>query len=345
MPGSRVLIVDDSALIRNSMQSVLEPYGLEIGQAENGRVAVELAQASSWDLIFLDVVMPVMDGPTALREIRARGNLTPVVLVTSVSTAAVVAGAVKLGGVHYIAKPFTRDHIRAVATRLLKLDDSALSTPPRVLLQHTDPALPGELRKLLPSHVAIDVSQTLAESLDLAESVHRDLVIVDSRGLVDEMTAVAHVIRSVLPAAGIFAMTDDVAASSLWHPEAALDGILPRALDAATGRGFLYANFLRPLAVLDGMVARAAGFVGPPVHRPAYVTMLGRVLVDRCARLDPTADLQIDLSRMPEDPDAIVHVVTAVNTALREAGAAPTFRIAPAMKAATAGRLARILIL
>jgi CheY-like chemotaxis protein len=345
MLGSRVLVVDDSALIRNSMQSVLEPYGLEVGHAENGRVAVELALASSWDLIFLDVVMPVMDGPTALREIRARGNTTPVVLVTSVSTAAVVASAVKLGGVHDIAKPFTRDQIRAVATKLLKLDPSVLDAPPRVLLQHTDPAVPGELRKVLPAHVAIDVSQTLAQSLELAEAVHRDLVIVDSRGLVDEMTAVAHVIRSVLPAAGIFAMTDDAAAGPLWNPEAALDGILPRTLDAATGRGFLYANFLRPLVLLDGMVARAAGFLGPPIHLPAYAAMLARTLVGRCARLDPTADLQIDLSRMPDDPDALVHLITAVNTELREAGAAPTFRISPAMQAATAGRLARFIIL
>jgi CheY-like chemotaxis protein len=345
MAMSRVLVVDDSALIRNSMQSVLEPYGLEIGHAENGRVAVELALSSSWDLIFLDVVMPVMDGPTALREIRARGNTTPVVLVTSVSTATVVAGAVKLGGVHYIAKPFTRDQIRAVATKLLKLDASVLDTPPRVLLQHTDPAVPGELRKVLPAHVAIDVSQTLAESLDLAEAVHRDLVIVDSRGLVDEMTAVAHVIRSALPAAGIFAMAADVVASPLWCPEAALDGVLPRALDAATGRGFLYANFLRPLVFVDGRVARAAGFLGPAVHLAAYVAMLVRALVGRCARLDPTADLQIDLRRMPGDPDAVVEVITAVNRELRAAGAAPAFRISPAMQDATAGRLARFVIL
>src|SRR5215510_6392499 len=99
------------------MQSVLEPLGLEIGHAENGKIGSDKALASTWDLIFLDVVMPIMDGPGALREIRSKGNKTPVVLVTSVSTAAVVAGAVKLGGVHYISKPFTREQIRAVATK------------------------------------------------------------------------------------------------------------------------------------------------------------------------------------------------------------------------------------
>ena len=103
----RVLLVDDSPLVRHAVQHALEPFGLEFAHAENGESAVAKAMASSWDLIFLDVVMPVMDGPSALRAIRARGNLTPIVLVTSVSTAAVVSAAIKLGGVQYISKPFT----------------------------------------------------------------------------------------------------------------------------------------------------------------------------------------------------------------------------------------------
>ncbi len=146
----RVLLVDDSALVRNSMQAALEPLGLEIVHAENGAVAVEKASFGVWDLIFLDVVMPVMDGPTALREIRGRGIKTPVVLVTSVSTTAVVAGAVRLGDVHYVGKPFTPPQIAAVATKLLALDPHAASAPPRVLVQCADPEVARRLGKALP---------------------------------------------------------------------------------------------------------------------------------------------------------------------------------------------------
>jgi len=340
----RVLLVDDSALVRNSMQAALEPYGMELGHAENGQVAVDRAMSSSWDLIFLDVVMPVMDGPTALREIRARGNTTPVVLVTSVSTAAVVASAIKLGGVSYIGKPFTPAQIRAVATRMLKLDAALLDTPPRVLLQHADPALPARLRKLLPSHVAIDTSQLLAETLDLAEACRRDLVLFESRELIDERVAIANVIRRALPAAGIFALTDDAAPGAPWQPDESLDGTVPRGLDETVVRGFLYPGFLRPLVVLERMVAHAAGFRGPPGHLPAYVAMLGRVLIERCARLDQTADLQIDLSRMPDDADAVTAVVDTVNRELREAGAAPAFRIGPALQPTIRERLAQIVL-
>jgi CheY-like chemotaxis protein len=338
-------LVDDSALVRNSMQVALEPYGLELEHAENGEIAVAKAMASPWDLIFLDVVMPRMDGPTALREIRARGNTTPVVLVTSVSTAAVVAGAVKLGGVYYIAKPFTPAHIRAVAIKLLKLDPAVLATPPRVLLQHADPALPDKVRRLLPPHVALDTTQALAQSLDLAEAGKRDLVILESQDLLDEIGAVANVIRRALPAAGIFAMSDAADATAPWRPDEGLDGLLPRALDARLVNGFLVPIFLRPLATVDHVHVRVGGYRGAPAYLPAYATMLARRLADRCASLDPTVELEIDLRSLAADPDAIVTVITEVDRALRDLVAAPSFRITPEMRAATRGRLERIALL
>ena len=340
----RVLLVDDSPLVRNAMQAALEPYGLELVHAENGQVAVDRAMAVSWDLIFLDVVMPVMDGPTALRQIRERGNTTPVVLVTSVSTAAVVASAVKLGGVSYISKPFTPDQIRAIAARMLKLDGRLLLTPPRVLLQHTDPELPARLRKRLPAHVQIDASPTLATTLDLAELGRRDLVLFESRDLADERVSIANVIRRALPAAGIFAITDTADPAAPWHVDEGLDGLVPRTLDHAVVRDFLYAHFLRPLVVLHGAVAHASGFLGPPAHQPAYLAALSRALIDRCTGLDPTLDLQIDLTRMPDDADAVTTVIETVNGALRAAGAAPAFRLGPAMQAA-ADRMPGVVVL
>lgn len=339
----RVLLVDDSPLVRNAMQAALEPYGLDLVHAENGQVAVDRALATRWDLIFLDVVMPIMDGPTALREIRARGNTTPVVLVTSVSTAAVVASAVKLGGVSYIAKPFTPDQIRAVAARMLKLDGQLLHTP-RVLLQHTDAALPARLRKLLPAHVQIETSPNLAATLDLAEVGHRDLVLFESRDLADERVNVANLIRRALPAAGIFALTDAADPAAPWQPDEGLDGLVSRALDDAVVRGFLYPNFLRPLVVVHGAIAHASGFLGPPPHQPAYLAALGRALIDRCAGLDPTLDLQIDLTRMPDDVDAVTALIEAVNRGLRAAGAAPAFRLGAALHAA-ADRLPGVVVL
>jgi CheY-like chemotaxis protein len=338
------LLVDDSALVRNSMQAALEPFGLELEHAENGAVAIAKAMAAPYDLIFLDVVMPQTDGPTALREIRARGNQTPVVLVTSVSTAAVVAGAVKLGNVFYIAKPFTPSHIRAIATKLLKLDPAVLGAPPRVLVQHSDAALAERVRKQLPAHVAIDATQLLAQSLDLADGGRRDLVLFETADPLDEVVAVGNVLRRAFPAAGIFALTDQ-AGPEPWQPDEGLDGMLPPALGDQLGPAFLAPLCLRPLVVLDRSTLRIAGFRGRPGYLPAYLAMLARQVTARCAGLDETTDLEIDLRGLPPEPDAAVAVITRVDEAVRAAGPSPSFRIAPDLRAATVGRLGRVAIL
>lgn len=341
----RVLLVDDSSLIRASMQSVLEPFGIEVVHADNGRTALELATTSRWDLIFMDVVMPVMDGPTALRLIRAHDKPTPVVLVTSVSTAQIVAEAVKLGNVHYMSKPFSRDQVRAIATKLLKLDASVLATPPRLLLQHNDPSLQILIRTLLPAHVVVETTTMLSQTLEMLESGPRDLVIVESDELGDEMIAVANVLRRTLPSAGIFAITDDPAVEIGWCPVEGIDGFLPRELDEKVVRGFLTPSFLRPLVRFDRMVAHVSAFAGPAEHFSTYLAMVVRILIDRCTRIDGTADIQIDLSRMPTDPAALVYVISTVSAEIQKRGPAPTFRVLPAMRAATAAQLSRFVLL
>ncbi|HET9627658.1 MAG TPA: response regulator [Kofleriaceae bacterium] len=341
----RVLLVDDSSLIRSAVQSVLEPYGVELGHADNGRTALELATSSRWDLIFLDVVMPIMDGPTALRLMRAHGVTTPCVLVTSVSTATVVAEAVKLGNVYYVSKPFTREQVRAIATRLLKLDATALSEPPRILVQHADPSLALLVRTLLPIHVVVDTTTALAQSLELVEATPFDLVIVDAAPLGGDIVPVANLLRRSLPAAGIFAITSDPSATFGWWPDEGLDGWLPRELGQDLVRGFLAPSFLRPLVRLERMVAEVAAFQGEAEHLPTYIAMVIRVLVERCGRLDGTADLKIDLTRMPANPGAIIEVVTTVSRELQKIGPAPAFRLTRPMQNATAGRLARFVLL
>ncbi|MGZ3429727.1 MAG: response regulator, partial [Polyangia bacterium] len=122
----RVLVIDDSRLVRAQMQAALAPYGFEVEAAENGGVALQKLTTASWDLVFLDLNLPVMDGPTLLRIARAKGVTAPVVLVTSVSSAHVVSGLFRLGATHYILKPFTADQIRSTTAKILQLDPKLL---------------------------------------------------------------------------------------------------------------------------------------------------------------------------------------------------------------------------
>ncbi|HLL21552.1 MAG TPA: response regulator [Kofleriaceae bacterium] len=343
----RVLLVDDSALIRSSMQAALEPMGIELAHAENGEIAVAKAASSRWDLIFLDVVMPVMDGPTALAEIRARGIKTPVVLVTSVSSAAVVAGAVKLGNVQYISKPFTPDMIKSVTLKLLKLDVSKLHPPPRVLVHHIDPELPKQVQRMLPAHIGIDAVTTLADAIAGVEERGHELVLFEPPDLDDDAVSIASVFRELLPTSGIFAIapTNHVISERPWNPKGPLDGILARPFEPQLGRGFLYTNFLRPLVFLEQGCARAAGFQGNPAHAPAYLAMLERQLRDRCARADLTLELRIDLQDMQTDAATVLALAERVNDDLRDAGAAPAFMLGALGEQISAEQRARFLLM
>jgi PAS domain S-box-containing protein len=71
LDGVRVLVVDDNPVNRELARAILEPVGVQIDVAEDGEAAIAAAAALPYDVVLLDIRMPVMDGPTALRHIRA----------------------------------------------------------------------------------------------------------------------------------------------------------------------------------------------------------------------------------------------------------------------------------
>jgi CheY-like chemotaxis protein len=83
----QVLLVEDVALNRELVRVMLEPFSIALDAAENGAQAVEALQHSTYDLVLMDVQMPVMDGLSAARRIRAAeaagGRRTPIVVMTA----------------------------------------------------------------------------------------------------------------------------------------------------------------------------------------------------------------------------------------------------------------------
>ena len=106
--AKKVLIVDDSALIRKQLGELLDSAGYDIGFAKNGLEAVEFAESVDFDVITMDINMPVMDGLTAVKEIMKR-NPTPIVMVSSLTQdeADITFEALDLGAVDYVPKPGT----------------------------------------------------------------------------------------------------------------------------------------------------------------------------------------------------------------------------------------------
>jgi signal transduction histidine kinase/ActR/RegA family two-component response regulator len=79
----RVLVVDDGPDNRLLLGTILESLGLEVDTAEHGQEAIELLASRPFDAVLMDMQMPVMDGLTAVRTLRARGDRTPIIAATA----------------------------------------------------------------------------------------------------------------------------------------------------------------------------------------------------------------------------------------------------------------------
>lgn len=104
----KVLIVDDSALVRKQLSEIIATLGFEIDTAKNGQEAVHKATSDQYDVITMDINMPVMDGLTAVKQIM-KVQPSAILMVSSLTTedASVTMDALELGAVDYISKPGT----------------------------------------------------------------------------------------------------------------------------------------------------------------------------------------------------------------------------------------------
>lgn len=108
MMAKKALIVDDSALVRKQLTEMIESLGFEIDVAKNGKEAVDKATSMQYDVITMDINMPVMDGIEAVKQIMSE-KPTAILMISSLTTedASITMDALDLGAVDFIAKPGT----------------------------------------------------------------------------------------------------------------------------------------------------------------------------------------------------------------------------------------------
>lgn len=108
---TKVVIADDELIIRMDLKEMLSGLGYQVvGEAGDGRQAINLARELKPDLVIMDIKMPEMDGISAAR-ILTEEKIAPVLLLTAYSQQELVAGAREAGVVGYIVKPFRQDEL------------------------------------------------------------------------------------------------------------------------------------------------------------------------------------------------------------------------------------------
>lgn len=123
-PRRRVLVVDDKNFNRSLLVNILEPLGFEVSLAENGREAIEKAQQIKPDMIFMDMIMPVLTGFEAVQEIRRMPAVKNVIIVgASASVFEKNKEKVKLAGCDaFLAKPINIKQVLEVLKTHLNVE-------------------------------------------------------------------------------------------------------------------------------------------------------------------------------------------------------------------------------
>ena len=117
--SGRVLVVEDNAVNRQVAEGLLRKLGMEVTLVENGAEAIDMVHAQQFDLIFMDMQMPVMDGLTATRALRAEGCRIPIAGLTANAFASDRADCLAAGMDDFVSKPVTRAKLEETIVRLL----------------------------------------------------------------------------------------------------------------------------------------------------------------------------------------------------------------------------------
>jgi len=171
---------------------------LQVLEAENGLKAVEAVEKNRIDVVVLDSTMPVMDGATTLRVLRARGHTMPVILLTGDAKATRVASLLALGAQEFVAKPLQEDELRRKVFELLKPKSAAdlptstrpgpttFNAPPKpvsakripVLLVDSNEAAVGRFWEAIPPFVDLQFRPDVPAAIEvLKQQVFRAVVI------------------------------------------------------------------------------------------------------------------------------------------------------------------------
>jgi two-component system response regulator HydG len=116
----RILVVDDELVIRESLHGWLKKSGYQVDTAEGGSAALAMLEKTAYDLLFLDIMMPVMSGIEVLEVVKEDYPQTLVVMITAYGSVETAVQAMKRGANDYLMKPFDPDQLSLLTEKLMQ---------------------------------------------------------------------------------------------------------------------------------------------------------------------------------------------------------------------------------
>jgi DNA-binding NtrC family response regulator len=150
--SGRILIIDDEADIRESLETLLSLEGYLVDQAATATEGMRMLEHGDYDLVLLDLMMPDKSGMDVLKEVRERDRETPICMITAYGSLEVAVAALKAGASDYFSKPWDNEKLlieieRLIAKRRLERENTYLK---RALKQrYAFPNIIGKSEKML----------------------------------------------------------------------------------------------------------------------------------------------------------------------------------------------------
>lgn len=122
----KILIVEDEQLIAQALKEGLEQEGFAVDVENDGEAGIAATEVSIYDVIIMDVMMPVLNGVDACKQLRASGNQTPILMLTAKSQDTDIVTGLEVGADDYLTKPFSFDVLLARIRALLRRPQTSL---------------------------------------------------------------------------------------------------------------------------------------------------------------------------------------------------------------------------
>ena len=203
------LLVDDTLTNLFLLETICQSVGLPYRTAENGREALDLCRQQHFDLIFMDIQMPIMDGYTAIREIRKLPDAatTTIIALTASAYQEDVEKALGAGSTGFIPKPFERDQLLLCIAealgitpeRELRAADRELAESPEVATVRRMHDFMREQYQLSLGEIKMLLAQTLADWRPLLDNLGS----YAQQGNEQETLALLHRLKGQLAAIGL----------------------------------------------------------------------------------------------------------------------------------------------
>lgn len=163
---SRVLVVDDEKMIVKGVKFSLEQDGYEVDCAYDGGEAVSLAKQTEYDMVLLDIMLPVMDGLSVCRQIREFSNM-PIIMVTAKGEDIDKIMGLDNGADDYVTKPFNILEIKARMKAIMRRNSHSNSNNKNSILKAGDLKLDRDSKRLFINDKEVNLTVKEFDVLEL----------------------------------------------------------------------------------------------------------------------------------------------------------------------------------